>query len=73
MVTFPKGRDFPICQQALGPVVRHHQFDPLHADLTAPLVTGLRGHRYSLIMVHRLQQGEESILIPWVAPTQSEI
>eukprot|EP00975_Prorocentrum_lima_P066383 12908889-Prorocentrum_lima.AAC.1 len=47
----PKQRDFPICQQAQGPVVRYHQhptrfekFGTLHVDLTGPLSTGLRGH-----------------------------
>eukprot|EP00975_Prorocentrum_lima_P023898 5028874-Prorocentrum_lima.AAC.1 len=55
----PKRRDCPICQQAQGPVVRHHQhpamfekFGTLRVDLTGPLVTGLRGHRYILIMAH---------------------
>eukprot|EP00975_Prorocentrum_lima_P068564 12921418-Prorocentrum_lima.AAC.1 len=36
--------------------------------MTGPLSTGLRGHRYLLIMTHRLRRGEESILIPWVVP-----
>eukprot|EP00975_Prorocentrum_lima_P033744 7083857-Prorocentrum_lima.AAC.1 len=42
----------------------------LHVDLTGPLVTGLRGQIYILIMAHRLQRGEERILIPWVAPIE---
>eukprot|EP00975_Prorocentrum_lima_P066460 12909367-Prorocentrum_lima.AAC.1 len=59
----PKRRDCPSCQQAQGPVVRHHQhptrlekFGTLHVDLTGPLATGLRGHRYLLIMAHRLKR-----------------
>eukprot|EP00975_Prorocentrum_lima_P041217 8660694-Prorocentrum_lima.AAC.1 len=33
-----------------------------------PLTTGLRGHRYVLVVAHRLKWGEDNILIPWVAP-----
>eukprot|EP00975_Prorocentrum_lima_P064839 12899943-Prorocentrum_lima.AAC.1 len=43
-------------------------FGTLHVDLTRPLATGLRGHRHVLIMAHRLKKGEESILVPRVAP-----
>eukprot|EP00975_Prorocentrum_lima_P003621 790893-Prorocentrum_lima.AAC.1 len=59
----PKRKDGPICQQAQGPAVRHYQHSArfenigtLHVDLTGPLVTGLRGHRYILIMVRRLKR-----------------
>eukprot|EP00975_Prorocentrum_lima_P016368 3469361-Prorocentrum_lima.AAC.1 len=31
-------------------------------------MTGLRGRRYVLVLAHRFKKGEESILIPWVAP-----
>eukprot|EP00975_Prorocentrum_lima_P061009 12793805-Prorocentrum_lima.AAC.1 len=44
------------------------QFGTLHVDLTGPLTTGLRDHRYVLVMAHRSKKGEGSILTPWVAP-----
>eukprot|EP00975_Prorocentrum_lima_P059925 12564865-Prorocentrum_lima.AAC.1 len=54
-----KRKDCPICQQAQGPDVRHYQhptrfetFGTLHVDLAGPVATGLRGHRYVLIMAH---------------------
>eukprot|EP00975_Prorocentrum_lima_P064360 12897086-Prorocentrum_lima.AAC.1 len=50
----PKRRDCPICQQAQGPVVRHHQhptrfetFGTLHVDWTEPF-----GHRSSGTPIH---------------------
>eukprot|EP00975_Prorocentrum_lima_P059850 12549135-Prorocentrum_lima.AAC.1 len=36
--------------------------------MTGPLATGLRGHRYVLIMADRLKKGEGGMLILWVAP-----
>eukprot|EP00975_Prorocentrum_lima_P065395 12903220-Prorocentrum_lima.AAC.1 len=46
----PQRKDCPICQQAQGPVVRHHQhptmfemYRTLHVDLTGPLVAVFEG------------------------------
>eukprot|EP00975_Prorocentrum_lima_P002317 505339-Prorocentrum_lima.AAC.1 len=38
---------------------------PLHVDLTGPFeIQGEEGHRYLLIMPHRVQRGSQTMLIP---------
>eukprot|EP00975_Prorocentrum_lima_P000245 51041-Prorocentrum_lima.AAC.1 len=62
-----------MCQEAYGPMVRHHlrtyraeNLGTLHVDLTGPFgIQGERGSSYLLIMAHRIKLYDKITFIPW--------